>query len=100
MDHEAQEVKNAANFAVEEMNKQTNSLYRLVLQDIMYAHRQVNLLASFYGKKGKLREFGKNTKNQGNLKEFDSDPEGEGFRQFGLRAIVHLVPCGQVVSID
>ena len=34
-----------------------------------------------FSSQGKLREFGKNTKSQGNC---DSDPEGKGFRQFGI----------------
>ena len=37
-----------------------------------------------FSSQGKLREFGKSTRNQGKLREFDSDPEGKGFRQFGV----------------
>ena len=40
-----------------------------------------------FSSQGKLREFGKNTKNQGSC---DSDPEGKGFRQY-----VRFVPCVQ-----
>lgn len=41
LDHETKEARVAANFAVEEMNARTNSLYRLMLLDILSVHRQV-----------------------------------------------------------
>ena len=47
---------------------------------------------------GKLREFGKNTKNQGNLREFVTVTKKE--RVYASLGCVRLVPCVQVVFID
>ena len=51
-----------------------------------------------FSSQGKLREFGKNTKNLGKLREFVKvTQKGKVFTGLGY---VRLVPCVQVVFID
>ena len=71
----------------------------MVCKNVIYVY--YNRVPSHSGNQGKpwkwvfifpVREFGKNAKNHGKLREFDSDTEGKDFRHFGICASCAMCP--------